>query len=68
MTESESWETWREHVLAEIQRSNDNSVILNSSIVHLQIEIAKLQIKSGMWGLFGGLVPIVVLLAVQKIK
>ena len=51
-----SWDSWREHVLAEIKRANDNLDTLAKSQQMLHIEIARLQIKSGIWGLMGGVI------------
>lgn len=66
MDENESWNTWRKHVLAEIKRVNGNAEKIQDGVHSLKVEIAKLQVKSGVWGLVGGMVPVVVLIAMQK--
>lgn len=68
MTDTESWDNWREHVLAEIKRANDNFTILTIAVTNLHVETAKLQVKSGMWGVIGGMIPVVVLIALEKLK
>lgn len=35
---------------------------VNEQITLVRIEIAKLKIKSGIWGLMGGLIPIVIMI------
>lgn len=69
MTQTEkTWEAWREHVLAEIKRSNDNIVVITGALNAIQVEIARLQVKSGIWGVIGGLIPVLIVILVEKFK
>jgi hypothetical protein len=36
---------------------------ISDQITVVRIEIAKLKVKSGMWGLLGGLIPVVIALS-----
>jgi adenosine/AMP kinase len=67
-TNVESWENWRFHVLSEIKRANDNFALLTAAVASLHVETAKLQVKSGIWGVIGGMIPVIVVIAIQKIK
>ena len=68
MNDNETWDNWRAHVLSEIKRANDNFCILTSAVTNLHIETAKLQVKSGVWGVIGGMIPVVVLIVIEKLK
>lgn len=68
MNDQESWDNWRTHVLAEIKRANDNFSILTNAVSSLHIETAKLQVKSGIWGVIGGMIPVVLLIAMERFK
>lgn len=68
MTELESWDNWREHILAEIKRGNDNIILLTNAITGINVEIAKLQVKSGIWGVMGGMIPVCIVLVVKYLK
>jgi len=74
--ESDSWREWGTYVLKEMKRLNtqieslDNKVtsIKDQQISQLKIEIAMLKVKSGVWGLIGGLIPIVIVVALELAK
>lgn len=68
MDDKQSWDSWREHVLAEIKRTNENSETLTESLFLLRVELAQLQVKAGIWGLLGGLIPVAVMIAVYRLK
>lgn len=41
---------------------------LMAEVVNLKIEVAKLSVKSGIWGLMGGSIPVLMILAFMIIK
>ena len=49
------WDEWSKHVLAELERQNRNIEKLFSVTSQCRIEIAKLQVKSSVWGGLSGL-------------
>lgn len=65
--EQESWYEWRRHLLAELERQakaiNDvNSKIDNymgSDMSKMKVDIAMLQVKSGMWGAVAAIVVVI---------
>lgn len=40
---------------------------LQEQLTQVRIEIAKLKVKSGVWGVIGGSVPVVILIAIYFI-
>ena len=42
--------------------------IRTSDIPGLRVDIATLQVKAGVWGLFGGLIPVIIFLVLQYLK
>jgi len=56
--------SWEKQFGKEIK---DLKVSINSireHIVELKVDIATLKVKSGLWGLMGGLIPVLILAAV----
>lgn len=54
------WLQWGKHVLEELKRLNtcyDNLLKENGK---MRVEIAKLKVKSGIWGLAGGSIPVAI--------
>jgi adenosine/AMP kinase len=68
MNDQESWNNWRVHVLAELKRANDNFTLLATAVSNLHVETAKLQVKSGVWGVIGGMIPVAVLIVIERFK
>lgn len=66
--DNQSWSVWRTHVLAEIKRANDNFTVVTITLQNMSVEMAKLQVKAGVWGLIAGSIPVIIMLALQKIK
>jgi hypothetical protein len=72
----DSWPEWSRHVLAELKRLNDNlanlddkiDTIKDGHISPLKIEIAMLKVKSGIWGLIGGAIPVILMVLVELLK
>ena len=62
------WNEYSRLVLAELERLNINYQRLEEGQTSIRIEIGKLQIKSGVWGLIGGTIPIVVTILFLLLK
>jgi len=66
------WKEWSKHVLAELERLNDNysklDSVFNSEFRKISVEIAMLKVKSGIWGLIGGTIPILITLILLYLK
>lgn len=64
MTE-EPWDSYRRHVLAELASTSDKLDRLDARLTTFQVELAVLRVKASVWGLIGGLVPVLVMIGVQ---
>ena len=62
------WSQWAKHVLAELKRHNENQTKIFERMEDIGKEIAGLKVKSGVWGLVGGLIPVAIVIAVLLIK
>lgn len=51
-----SWPEWSRHVLAELERGHRERAELRNILVTLQVEVATLKVKAGLWGGVTGLV------------
>jgi len=56
----ESWGAWRHHILKEIKRLGERQEALNTTLTKIHIELAMLKVKSGIWGLIGGAIPVII--------
>lgn len=41
---------------------------IDNHIMEIKIEIATLKVKSGLWGLIGGVIPVVIALALNYLR
>ncbi len=68
MADNGTWDKWSKHVLLELKRlgtGQDNHNVLLSEI---KAQIATLKVKSGIWGMIGGAIPVAVGLAIWLLK
>ena len=56
------WHEWGRHVLKELERLNDCYDDQVKLIQAMQVEIAMLKIKAGVWGLLAGAIPATIVL------
>ena len=50
-----------EYHLKELQRLNDCILILTEELIQVRINVARLEVKSGVWGFLAGLLPAIAL-------
>lgn len=50
------WVSWRNHVLIELERINENVEKLADSDTEIRIDIGRLKLCSALWGGVGGMV------------
>ena len=73
--EHESWLEWRRHLLAELERQAKAieatnikiDTYMSSDISKMKVDIAMLQVKSGMWGAVAGIVVVLGTLLLGKL-
>lgn len=50
------WEEWGKHVLLELEQNDKAHEKMTEQLQQIQVDIAKLKVKSGFWGALGGAV------------
>lgn len=55
--QKDGWDSWANHVLAELTRHNEWNNKLSDQIAAMSNEISMLKVKAGVWGAIAGLIP-----------
>ena len=67
-TTSNGWDEWRNFVILELQRISQTHQELAAEVKTLRVEAARelaaLKTKAGIWGLLGGLLPVLVAIGI----
>lgn len=66
--EENGWHESQKLVLSEIRRVSKWCEKLDDRMISVQIEIAQLKIKAGVWGLVGGLIPVAIAIGLILLK
>ena len=64
----DSWKEWSKHVLIGLERLDKSQRDTNKTLGEVKIEIATLKVKSGVWGLIGGVIPAIGVILYALIK
>jgi hypothetical protein len=59
---------WREHILEEIRSLRESNERQNDLILELTREVARLEVKASIFGVVGGMVPVVLGVVVLILK
>lgn len=51
----DDWEVWKNHVLEELKRQNQWLGSIQRTMNSIEVELAVLKVKAGMWGAMGGI-------------
>lgn len=62
------WTQYQKLVLAELERLSEGNEAISERLNKIEINIAMLQVKSGLWGLIGGSIPVMIMIAVEVMK
>jgi hypothetical protein len=54
---SNGWNEWSRHVLQELVRLNAEQQRLSDRMEKVLVEVSALEVKAGIWGALGGLLP-----------
>ncbi len=55
---SNGWGKKELHVLSSLARIEAGQAVLHGDVSRLNTAVAKLQVKAGIWGLVGGMIPV----------
>jgi hypothetical protein len=58
--ENGDWKEYKKLVISEIDRLSTQIGCLEKKIDHLRSDVVMLKVKSGIWGLFAGLIPVTI--------
>ena len=61
------WQEWSHHVLIQLEALDSDIKTLSDRVVAVRLEVARLQVKAGVWGALAGLIPSVIMLTVALI-
>lgn len=67
----DAWEVllaWCKHALREMESQAECQKEIKTELTLVRIEIAKLKVKAGIWGVVGGAVPVAIALAIMYME
>tara|TARA_R110002051_G_C8574113_1_gene476275 strand:- start:61 stop:336 length:276 start_codon:yes stop_codon:yes gene_type:complete len=65
--ENGDWREYKKLVISEIDRLSGHILGLEKKIDHLRGDVVMLKVKSGMWGLLAGLIPVTIALLTKSL-
>lgn len=71
MSGNEGTNGWDEHkrlIAQELKDLKAGQLSVNETLTSIQVSIAKLQVKSGVWGILGGSIPVALALGVLWVR
>jgi len=67
VNENGDWREYKKLVISEIDRLSGHIGSLESKIDSLRSDVVMLKVKSGIWGLFAGLIPVTIAMLAKAI-
>jgi|TARA_Y100000310_G_scaffold289943_1_gene316747 hypothetical protein len=67
MTAGEDWNAYKKLVMSELDRISSRIGLLEKKIDLLRGDVIMLKIKSGVWGLMAGLIPVTIAMIAKAI-
>jgi len=65
---SEGWDTYARLVLNKLEDHDNLLNEINKELTLIRVEISMLKVKSGVWGLVGGLIPVTIAVIVAILR
>ena len=59
MADDNSWSKYEKMVLEKLDNHNTKFGLIENKLTQIQVDIATLKVKAGVWGGIAGLVPVV---------
>ena len=63
-----NWKEWKNYVLQKLDSLEKCYGNIDEKVNKIAIDIAGLKVKSGIWGLIGGAIPVVIGLAIWFLR
>lgn len=67
-TQNESWEQYQKLVLHKLDEHSQSLREIAKDISKLKGDVTMLKVKSGVWGMLGGIIPAAIVLAAQLLN
>lgn len=64
-SQGNGWQEYQRLVLYELKAHTDTLAEFGKELTNVKVEIGMLKVKSGMWGLLGGMVPVAIALVLK---
>ena len=55
-----SWGQYQKLVMEKLEKHDDKFSSLDNKLTQIQIDIATLKVKAGVWGRIAGLIPVII--------
>jgi hypothetical protein len=68
VAEPNGWDQWSRHVLAKLDKLDENYCRLDKRLQDIRIEVATLKVKASVWGALAGLVPAAIVVILWTVK
>ena len=60
MVESNGWDQYQKLVMDKLSEHDEKFGSIDSKLTQIQVDIATLKVKAGVWGGIAGLIPVVI--------
>ena len=67
-TDNESWESYSRLVLTKLDEHEDVLQDISKELTNIRVDIGMLKVKSGLWGLIGGFIPVAIAVILNLLK
>jgi len=68
VAEGNGWQEYQRLVLHELREHTDTLAEFGRALNDVKIEIGMLKVKSGLWGLMGGFVPVAIAVVLKMLS
>lgn len=65
---NESWESYSRLVLTKLDEHEDVLQDISKELTNIRVDIGMLKVKSGLWGLIGGFIPVAIAVILNLLK
>ena len=67
-TDNTSWESYSRLVLTKLDEHEDVLSDISKELTNIRVDIGMLKVKSGLWGLIGGFIPVAIAVILNLLK
>lgn len=67
-TDNAGWESYSRLVLTKLDEHEDVLSDISKELTNIRVDIGMLKVKSGLWGLIGGFIPVAIAVILNLLK